>query len=251
MNFQINQTYEHLKEIILERISNFNSYDNDFGTGKRNSVKKIDLSDRVVVIKSFKVPILINQIIYKYFRKSKAQRSFENANKLLAFGINTPSPIAYIEYGSLLGLRRSFYISEYLAYDLTYRDLVLNTTYPNRRKIIEAFTIFTYKLHELGIEFLDHSPGNTLIIKKDMNYEFYLVDLNRMNFKQLNFSDRMKNFSRLTPKKEMVEIMSEIYAQLSGEKFEKVFEKMWFYISRFQEKFHRKKQLKKRLLRKK
>jgi hypothetical protein len=39
-------------------------------------------------------------------------------------------------------------------------------------------------MHEASINFLDHSPGNTLIVKKsEGKYDFYLVDLNRMNLK--------------------------------------------------------------------
>ena len=72
-----------------------------------------------------------------------------------------------------------------------------------------------------------------------------------MQFGPISFEKRMKNFSRLTPKKEMVKIMSDAYAQLSGEKVEKIFKNMWIYNQRFQKKFYRKKELKKRLLGKK
>ena len=89
---------------------------------------------------------------------------------------------------------------------------------------------------------LDHSPGNTLI--KNLyngNYAFYLVDLNRMDFHiEMSFESRMKNLSRLTPKREMVFIMSEEYAKLYSKPFDEVFEKMWGYTKGFQEKHHRK-----------
>jgi len=71
-----------------------------------------------------------------------------------------------------------------------------------------------------------------------------------MQFGKLNFDDRMKNFSRLTSEKEMVQLMSEVYAELSGEHFEKVFKTMWFYTQNFQKKFQRKRRLKKKLLNK-
>lgn len=166
-------------------------------------------------------------------------------------GILTPRPIAFFENYNLIGLTDSYYICEYLTYDLTFRDLVQKSDYPDHKNILQQFTKFTWQMHEQGVFFKDHSPGNTLIVKIDNNYDFYLVDLNRMSFFELEFKTRMKNFSRLTPKKEMVEIMSETYAQLSGEKVEKVFKIMWFYTQDFQKKFHRKKELKKRLLGKK
>ncbi len=68
-----------------------------------------------------------------------------------------------------------------------------------------------------------------------------------MNFKELNFEERMLNFARLTPKKEMVEVMADEYSKLIDEPKNEVFEKMWFYTNQFQEKFKRKKELKKKL----
>jgi len=251
MNFHLDRSFESLRNGILDTISNFNSFEPAFGTGKRNSIKKIEISGKNFVVKSFKTPILINQIIYKYFRKSKARRSFEYATKLSELAIKTPRPIAYIEYFSMFGIQKSFYISEFVEYDLTFRELVHQPDYPENEAIIKEFTKFTYELHEKGVLFLDHSPGNTLILNRNGFYEFYLVDLNRMQFGALSFEDRMKNFSRLTPKKEMIELMSETYAKLSGEKVETIFENMWFYTQRFQENFLRKKELKKRFLGKK
>ena len=68
-----------------------------------------------------------------------------------------------------------------------------------------------------------------------------------MNFKKLDFEDRMQNFSRLTPKKEMVKIMADEYSKLIRIPKAEVFERMWFYTNEFQEKFFRKKRLKKKL----
>ncbi|HKK12967.1 MAG TPA: lipopolysaccharide kinase InaA family protein, partial [Flavobacteriaceae bacterium] len=198
-------------------------------------------------IKLFKVPNIFNQIAYKFLRKSKAQRSFEYANILLEHGIGTPQPIAYYEFTTPLLFKKSYYVSEHLKCDLTYRELTKNFDYPDHETILRAFTRFTFKLHENDIHFLDHSPGNTLIKKMDGHYEFYLVDLNRMKFRTMDFQTRIKNFSRLTIHKSMVEVMSDEYAKLCNEDYEKVFELMWNYTEAFQRKFHRKKNLKKKL----
>ena len=61
--------------------------------------------------------------------------------------------------------KKSFYLSEQVDCDLTYRELITDLNYPNYETILRAFTRFTYLLHERGIQFLDHSPGNTLIKK--------------------------------------------------------------------------------------
>ena len=153
--------------------------------------------------------------------------------------------MAFFEFNTLLLFKKSFYLSEQLDCDLTYRELITDLNYPNYETILRAFTRFTYLLHERGIQFLDHSPGNTLIKKNGNNYDFYLVDLNRMNFGQLDFETRIKNFSRLTMYKSMVEIMSDEYAKCSGEDYELIFNLMWDSTLRFQEKYHNRMKLKK------
>lgn len=213
----------------------------------RNTLKIFRLDGKDYNVKAFRVPNAVNKIVYRFFRKSKAERSFKYAHILLEKSIGTPVPVAYAEETDGLTFGKSYYISEHLSYELTYRELVTDPDYPDHNNILRAFTRFTYDLHEKQVQFLDHSPGNTLIRKQGDEYQFYLVDLNRMNFKELSFEERMLNFSRLTPKKEMVEVMADEYAQLIGRPKPEVFAKMWFYTNQFQEKFHRKKRLKKKL----
>ena len=155
--------------------------------------------------------------------------------------------MAYYEYKTALLFKKSYYISEHLNYDLTYRELTTDFNYPNHEEILRAFTRFTFDLHDKGINFLDHSPGNTLITKTEFGYDFALVDLNRMEFKSMNIEARIKNFAKLTTHKFMIEIMSDEYAKCSNEKYETIFSIMWSETNRFQEKFHRKRRLKKKL----
>lgn len=228
-------------------IENFETQGRNFGNQDRNSLKLFDLDSLTVNIKSFRIPNLINQIAYRFFRKSKAQRSFEYAKILIEKGIGTPQPIAYYEYTTPLLFKKSYYLSEQLDCNLTYRALTTDLNYQNHEAILRAFTRFTYKLHKAGINFLDHSPGNTLIEIVNINeYNFYLVDLNRMEFGTLDFNTRVKNFSKLTIHKSMVEVMSNEYAKCTGEDEAKIFDAMWSYTKAFQEKYYRKIRLKKR-----
>lgn len=238
------------KDEIIYVINNFNSAGILFGDGQRNKIKLFELEGKTINIKSFKIPHLINKITYKYFRKSKARRSFEYATTLLEKGIGTPQPIAYFENYDFIGLKDSYYVSEHLQCDLTYRELVEIPDFPDNDNILRQFTRFSFDLHEKGIEFLDHSPGNTLIKKTtEGNYDFFLVDLNRMNFHDsMDFDSRMKNLSHLTPKNEMIAVMSNEYSKLYPAQTEaEIFEKMWFYTNDFQERFAKKRRLKKKL----
>lgn len=249
MNATFSAEYSSHQEEIKAIIANFDAEGKTIYGGSRNTLKTVQLKNgQTINIKAFKVPNAVNRLAYQFLRKSKAERSFLYANRLLEKGIGTPQPVAYFEEDTKMAFGRSFYVSEHLDYDLTYRNLVKeDIPLANWGKILKEFTGFTYDLHEADIEFLDHSPGNTLIqIHKD-GYEFYLVDLNRMNFKEMSWDDRLKNFAKLTPREDMVEIMAREYAQLCKADPELTFRQMWEYTQAFQERFHRKKRMKKKL----
>jgi hypothetical protein len=235
---------------VLNFINEFNSdLGTVFGNGDRNIIKLFELEGKTINIKSFKVPHLINKIVYKNFRKSKARRSYEYATILLEKGIGTPEPIAFLEKFNWIGLQDSYYVSEHLASELTFKELVEIPDYPDHENILRQFTRFSFDLHEKGIEFMDNTPGNTLIKKVSQNqYQFFLVDLNRMNFHEsLDFDMRMKNLSRLTPKKGMVAIMSDEYAKYYSKTSSQIFDKMWKRTSQFQADFAKKHRMKKKL----
>lgn len=247
--FTISKLYQKEADKIQSFIQDFDNQGVLFVKGSRNTIKLFELKNQIINIKSFKKPNLLNKIVYKYFRKSKAQRSFEYATILTEKGIGTPQPIAYFENTDSIGLKNSYYACEHLENDLTYRELV-ETNYPDATNILRQFTQFTYDMHEKGIEFLDHSPGNTLIVNcGNGQYSFYLVDLNRMKFheKPLNFYTRMKNLSKITPKKDMVVTMSSEYAKLYKKDKQEVFDLMWKLTANFQYRFYRKKRIKKML----
>lgn len=144
--------YKILENDIDELIESFNSKGEQLKDA-RNKLKIFELKDFKVNIKSFKVPNIINQIVYGLFRKGKARRSFEYANKLLSLGIGTPNPIAYYEDSSFFLFKKSYYVSEQLKYDLTFRELDGDFNYPNHEKLLRAFTRFTFELHQKGINF--------------------------------------------------------------------------------------------------
>jgi len=245
MKFTVNPECAIPKANIESLVKEFNEEGETLFDKGRNTIKIFELEQKNINIKSFKVPNLINKIAYKYFRKSKAERSFAFARILKEKGVGTPNPIAFGEENSGVLFGNSYYVSEHLNADLTYRELVTEPDYPDHETILRAFTRFTFELHEKEIQFLDHSPGNTLIKKVENKYHFYLVDLNRMNFGELNFNARMQNLSRLTPKVEMIRIMANEYAGLVDKTEEEVFNKMWYYTGKFQQKFHKKRRLKK------
>ena len=233
------------KHQIIDLIDSFEEKGKTFWS-KRNKIKVFKVGNEEWNVKSFKVPHVINKIVYRYFRKSKARRSFEHAQNLLKKKILTPNPIAYIEKFNLIGLGNSFYVSENLHYDFTFNKL-FNKNYPDRENILNQFTEFTFELHEKGIHHFDHSRGNTLIIAKENNqYDFYLIDLNRMKFEEMNYDMRIKNFDRLSLTNDMIAIISKKYAALIHEDEQKVHKQITEVCEKFATNRARNKKLKKK-----
>ncbi|MGV6831128.1 MAG: lipopolysaccharide kinase InaA family protein [bacterium] len=248
MKLVIEDNFKRHSEEIYKIVQGFETYGEVFGNQDRNTLKLFQLNDVTANVKSFRVPNLVNKIVYRFFRQSKAERSFLYAKKLIDLNIGTPQPIAFAEEKNGIFFGKSYYISEHLDYDITYRELTTNFDYPDHENILRAFTRFTYQLHENQINFLDHSPGNTLIKKVDDEYQFYLVDLNRMRFEDMTLEDKVKNFAKLTIHDSMLEIMSDEYAHLMKTSKESVFNLMKQFTDEFQDKFHRKRRWKKRVL---
>lgn len=243
----INTDYQNQKEAILQLVNAF--FDDDSVVkGSRNAMKSKFLGNEKVNIKFFQKPGFIKSIIYSFFRSSKAKRSYDNAKYLIKNNISTPFPIAFIENRNVLGLlTNSYYICHHIDYNFTMRELLHNPLFENRKKIIEQFTEFTFAMHEAQINFLDHSPGNTLISRIDSNnYKFDLVDLNRMNFETLSPENRMDNFKKMWLSKTMIKIVATKYAALYNQNFENLHQILLQKTYNFKLKTARKKFLKKK-----
>lgn len=214
----------------------------------RNLIKFFEFKGINVNVKSFKIPHLINQVAYRYFRPSKAERSFEHACYLQERNIGTPQPLAYFEFFKPKGIQNSYYFSVHQDYDITFWGLVDKPRYPDFENILRQFTRFTYTLHNNGVFFKDHSAGNTLIKKNKDQYDFYLIDLNRMKFMELSLDDRIRNFAKLPEDPEIIEIMSDEYAKLYGQPYELIHDKMTRETRAFRKKYERRTGFKKKYL---
>lgn len=226
-DFKINKNYE--KELLVKILKNFDKIGEYVVPPGRNEIKRVVVNEKnffkTINIKKFKKPNFISNIVYKYTKGSKAKRSFEYAKKLLEKNIGTPEPIAYFDkFGKE---ERDYYISEDLKYDFTCREIFWPEDYEKvktehwykkieekREKVIRQFAKFSYDLHEKRIQFEDYSPGNVLIVEKNENFEFYLVDLNRMKFDvKMNIKSRMKNVSRMMEDENLAKIFCNEYAK--------------------------------------
>ncbi len=181
----------------------------------RNEIKKIPCKEHTLIVKSFKVPSLLNRLIYTYFRGSKAQKSYDNALRLQALAITTPEPVAIIKELKPT-LHKSYFLSIAFEYDYTLREPLRNPDFKDRERLFQAFARYSAELHSKGVLHNDYSQGNILIKHQDGAYEFSIVDINRMEFKTLTKGERYNNFSRLWADKEILEIIAKEYAKVTG-----------------------------------
>lgn len=176
----------------------------------RNAIKVLSFLDQDIVVKSFRIPHMINKFAYTFFRDSKAKKSYDNSLKIIDF---VPEPIAYAEFFRFGLLYDSYFLCEEFHYDFTIREIFLDYGFPDRENVLAAFAAFTYALHEEGIEHLDYSPGNILIRKDKEGYTIKTIDVNRMRFGHLNREKRLGNFAKLWASDEDIRRIAIYYAQ--------------------------------------
>ncbi|MDE7368844.1 MAG: lipopolysaccharide kinase InaA family protein [Muribaculaceae bacterium] len=179
----------------------------------RNTVYTIHDNGRYINIKAFKKPAFPNDYIYTNFRKSKARRSFENAQKLIELGIKTPLPIAYIEIKEGAKLTRSYYLSEQMDNLQTVRDW---SKFEFSDKLLDSLAAFMKELIDKKIYHRDFSPGNILFEKTDDKFTFYLVDLNRMEFNVTDPKKMNRMFRAITTNPDENQDLARHFAIASG-----------------------------------
>ncbi len=115
-----------------------------------------------------------------FFRKSKARRSYENAIGLKVRGFSTPQEVAYMEERCAGLIRQVYYVCTYTNSQPIKPRLIEQE--PFDEALAEAYAHYVALLHEKGVLHRDLNPTNVLYQKKGEEYEFELIDINRMQF---------------------------------------------------------------------
>ena len=181
----------------------------------RNQLRHFSVKGYEVIVKRYKQPHLINRVAYTYFRPSKAKRAYEYAFKLLKVGINSPAPIAYIEQYKSGLLTYGYFISIYEKNYSVIRDFMSGIQTDD--SLLKELAFYIADLHSKGVLHLDMSPGNILYYKQGTNYNFTLIDINRMQFlPTVSKIKRFKSFKRLAENESVLTTIAKQYAEASG-----------------------------------
>ena len=175
MRFTIHPAYSGDEvEAFLKRLPMVFDGEGEMLYDKRNQVKRFVLpSGHPVVVKRFKKPILIQRIIYGFFRKTKARRAYLYAAVLRHRGFGTPHEIAYLEQRRMGLLSYCYFLAEEDGAPTIYERLVAQQ--PFDRVIADDFAALVAALHQKSILHGDLNPTNVL---------FHTRKLGKVDFNQ-------------------------------------------------------------------
>lgn len=178
----------------------------------RNTVYRFTIDGVDIVAKAFRAPNIVNSVVYTHLRKSKAERSYLNAKRLLQMGIRTPEPVAYGEEVVNGLLQRSYYFSLMVEGD----DMRHWESKPDCEGLLKAFATDIVHLHDCGVLHKDFSPGNVIYNRDDDGaYRFYYIDLNRMEFEVTDRKRLMGMFRSINIDPQQTIRLAEIYATIA------------------------------------
>lgn len=219
-SISVNPRWESLRGFV-ESLAE--SYDSQGETiyDERNKIKRFRTPEGVLIVKSYRVPHLINRIVYGNFRKSKARRAYEHGFEILSKGFQTPEPVAFVETkcGVLFG--KSYFVSFESRYGRDFREISDFPPTPEKETILRNFARFTADLHESRIFHKDYTPGNIRFGKGEgqegrENFGFELIDTNRMRFGSVSMDDACRSMRTLCKEDGQYRFLAREYAACRG-----------------------------------
>ncbi|MBQ8100184.1 MAG: hypothetical protein IJ169_02725 [Paludibacteraceae bacterium] len=161
-------------------------------------------------IKQYRVPNLLNRLVYRYLRPPKGLRAWRNSDALRRAGFLSPENVAYIQEDSPLGIGRNWYISRWQDGATIYRwgALPLRTLAPQ----LDALAHCAARMHEAGLLLTDFTPGNILLTTGG----FCFVDTNRMHRGRIDIACGLRSMRGLWLQPEAAERLALAYAEARG-----------------------------------
>ena len=186
MKVKINLKYsvnKKLQDFLLTLPETFDRQGETIFEGSRNTIKWYCVNDsdevlKKVVVKRFRARNIFQQLAYSSFRKSKAQRAYENGLALIGIDkVCTPYPIAYVEERSCGLLTYCYYLTAFTDASSVRSELEIQ---PFNRPLAKAFALFIASLHNRGIVHHDLNFSNVLFTEENGEYHISVIDINRM-----------------------------------------------------------------------
>lgn len=212
----VNELYSHIATFIGSLPSVFDT-EGELLYAERNVVKRFVAPDGTpLIVKRYKFPNFIQRFAYSFYRPSKARRAYEYGLRLTSMGIDTPTPIAYIEEKNGLLFTYGYFVS---AENLNPDCRVLRTDQNfDNGLLAHDLMVFIAHLHDLGVMHGDTNLSNFLYEKRGEHYHFTVIDINRSRFvtPPPSRSECLHNLMRLTHIRPLLHHLVSIYADIRG-----------------------------------
>lgn len=183
---------------------------------QRNRVVRFRHEGLVLMIKQFKRVNLIQQVVYTFFRKSKAQRAYLFAEEFRRRGIDTPQRVAYMEQRRWGLFSVGYFVS--LEAEGTETHLLLREVQNFSPELADAVAAQVVLMHSRGVLHGDLNLSNFLYRTSDDGCHFTMIDINRSHFTDgwPTDSQCLENLVRLTHRRDLYEYLVRSYARQRG-----------------------------------
>ncbi len=248
MKTVVSPPFEHLRAYLVQLPARVDRGEGEVVHDGRNRVVVFQREGQRLVVKRFKRANAVQQLVYTFFRPSKARRAYDYAARLRALGFATPREVAYMERSRRGLFSVGYFVSEECAWPSTYAPLVRAERF--HEELALAVAAMLVRLHGKGVLHGDINLSNILYEPTaDGGYAFTLIDTNRSRFTNGWPDDEtcLRNLSRLTHRRDLMHFIACEYGRLRGWNPEKTAQKLLQATEKFERKNERKKAWKKRI----
>ena len=243
MKVVVDEKYQHLTDEIARLPQRMAEGEGEVVYDSRNRVVRFAVDGLSLMVKRFKRVNVVQQVVYSFFRKTKAERAFLFAHEFLKRGIDTPQPVAYMEERRHGLFTIGYFVS--LETPGTETSLLLREVQDYPRDLAEAVARQVVLMHSKGILHGDLNLSNFLVKPAPApregrtSYSFTMIDTNRSHFCNGFPSDNecLKNMVRLTHRRDLYEDLVRRYALLRGWNADETARRSLALLTRFE---HRK-----------
>ena len=217
MKTVVDERYQHLDDEIGRLPQRMDEGQGELVYDSRNRVARFIIDGKPMMVKRFKRVNAVQQVVYTFFRKTKAERAFLFAKEFLRRGIGTPQPVAYMEERHHGLFTTGYFVS--LEVPGTETSLLLREVKDYPKDLAEAVARQVVLMHSKGILHGDLNLSNFLCTEDSPgHYHFTMIDTNRSHFCDGMPTDDacLQNMVRLTHRRDLYEDLVRRYARQRG-----------------------------------